>query len=347
MTPLILIYVAALVAVAFFLGPLLRLTTRDRLQNARDEIARLAAALSAGTIDASDYAARRTAIGEALLDHVESPPLKAMPRILAALIVAVLLPAAAGIYAWRMTRPESPAHASMNSPAAPLTDHGVDMQAAIKKLADKLRDHPDDAQGWALLGRTYRALERYPDAKDAFRRALEAAPGDADLANEYANAETPIEPEHTDFEPQQSPVPHTSFAEMMVASKNLNSPAASKQAAPSPKILLKVALDPKLKDQVAPSDTLFVFAKAANGPKMPLAIQRLTAGQLPTQVTLTDAMAMTPENTLSRFPEVILGARISKSGNASPQRGDLQAVSEPVSNQRVDAIKLVIATEVD
>src|SRR5271156_3247793 len=74
--------------------------------------------------------------------------------------------------------------------AMPMPDHGTDMQAAIAKLAEKLRQHPDDAEGWALLGRTYKATERYAEARDAFRHALEAAPGDTDLAREYAAAET-------------------------------------------------------------------------------------------------------------------------------------------------------------
>ena len=60
---------------------------------------------------------------------------------------------------------------------------------------------------------------------------------------------------------------------------------------------------------------------------MPLAITRLTVAQLPARLTLTDAMGMVPGLTLSRFPQVVVGARISKSGNATPQSGDLQTLS--------------------
>jgi hypothetical protein len=74
-------------------------------------------------------------------------------------------------------------------------------------------------------------------------------------------------------------------------------------------------------------DTLFVFAKAAQGPAIPLAIARLTVAQLPARVTLTDAMSMMPNVTLSKFPRIILGARISKSGNAIAQSGDFQTLS--------------------
>jgi cytochrome c-type biogenesis protein CcmH/NrfG len=53
---------------------------------------------------------------------------------------------------------------------------------------NKLREHPDDAEGWALLGRTYKATEHYAEARDAFQHAVAAAPGDADFEREYAAA---------------------------------------------------------------------------------------------------------------------------------------------------------------
>ncbi len=97
-------------------------------------------------------------------------------------------------------------------------------------------------------------------------------------------------------------------------------PAASAGAA----LEVAVALDPALSDRVAPGDTLFIFARAAQGPRMPLAIVRRQAGELPLTVTLDDSQAMAPNFRLSAFPEVNVGARISKSGNATPQPGDLQ-----------------------
>ena len=93
---------------------------------------------------------------------------------------------------------------------------------------------------------------------------------------------------------------------------------------------MNVALDPALGSNVSPGDTLFVYAKAASGPPMPLAIQRLQAGQLPATVVLTDGMGMLPSMKLSQFPQVIIGARISRSGNAIAQSGDLQTVSKPL-----------------
>ena len=109
-----------------------------------------------------------------------------------------------------------------------------------------------------------------------------------------------------------------------------------------PHISVKVALDPKLKDKVAPGDTLFVFAKAASGPPMPLAIAKLTAAQLPASVVLTDAMSMMPQMKLSTFPQIIIGARISKSGQAIAQSGDLQTLSAPLPKTRGEPVELTI-----
>ena len=92
----------------------------------------------------------------------------------------------------------------------------------------------------------------------------------------------------------------------------------------------RVTLSPALAAKVAPTDTLFVFARAAAGPRMPLAILRRSAGDLPTSFRLDDSMAMAPEMKLSNFGSVVIGARVSKSGNAAPQSGDLQGQSAPI-----------------
>ena len=87
---------------------------------------------------------------------------------------------------------------------------------------------------------------------------------------------------------------------------------------------MKVTLDPKLKGDVQPDDAVFVFARAAEGPPMPLAVIRKTVRDLPLSVTLDDSLAMRPGLEISKFPKLILGARISKSGQATPQSGDIE-----------------------
>jgi len=103
--------------------------------------------------------------------------------------------------------------------------------------------------------------------------------------------------------------------------------ATAASAAGAASISGRVSVAPALAARVAPGDTLFVFARAAEGPRMPLAILKRRAAELPLQFTLDDGMAMTPQLKLSSFANVVIGARISKSGNATPQSGDLEGQS--------------------
>ena len=120
-------------------------------------------------------------------------------------------------------------------------------------------------------------------------------------------------------------------------------PESPASAATSAMVLdVTVKLDPALAAKVHPADTLFVFARAVDGPPMPLAVARLKASELPATVTLTDAMAMTPAMTLSKFPKVSVAARISKSGNAMPQAGDLESAPVEVATGSHAPVALTI-----
>jgi len=92
-----------------------------------------------------------------------------------------------------------------------------------------------------------------------------------------------------------------------------------------------VRLASGLSGKVAPEDTLFVYARLAQGPRMPLAILRKQAKDLPLRFTLDDSMAMSPAARLSSAQAVVIDARISKSGTATPQPGDLLGQSNPVA----------------
>jgi cytochrome c-type biogenesis protein CcmH len=105
-----------------------------------------------------------------------------------------------------------------------------------------------------------------------------------------------------------------------------------------------VRLSPKLAAKVSPTDTVFIFARAAEGPPMPLAVLRKQVRDLPVKFMLDDGMAMTPAMKLSGFPRVIVGARISRSGNAIPQPGDLQGLSAVVASSAT-GVAIVIDTE--
>jgi cytochrome c-type biogenesis protein CcmH len=105
-----------------------------------------------------------------------------------------------------------------------------------------------------------------------------------------------------------------------------------------------VTLDEALRDQASPGDTLFVYARAPAGPRMPLAIVRLSAADLPATVTLDDSSAMMPNMKLSTFDEVMVLARISRSGDAMTRSGDLQGSTGPVRVEGSARVEVVIDT---
>jgi cytochrome c-type biogenesis protein CcmH len=106
-----------------------------------------------------------------------------------------------------------------------------------------------------------------------------------------------------------------------------------------------VSLDPTLAGMVGPRDTLFIFARAADGPRMPVAISRVPATGFPVRFLLDDSMSMTPNFRLSQQKQVVVGARISKSGDAQPRSGDLEGFSATIS-PGVQGVLVVVVSEV-
>lgn len=108
-------------------------------------------------------------------------------------------------------------------------------------------------------------------------------------------------------------------------------------------VAVAVTLAEHLQKQVAAEDTLFVYARAVSGPPLPLAIKRLTVADLPAWVTLSSDDAMMPAMTLRHFDPVKVIARISKSGKAKKQPGDLYGESMPISPQARSLIAVEIS----
>ncbi|MBC8210869.1 MAG: c-type cytochrome biogenesis protein CcmI [Gammaproteobacteria bacterium] len=118
-------------------------------------------------------------------------------------------------------------------------------------------------------------------------------------------------------------------------------PPAINMAAAAPavaQITLSISLDSSLASRAQPDDLVFVYAKASSGPPMPLAAKRLKVSDLPLQVTLSDNDAMMPQMKISSFEQVIVGARISKSGNPIAQAGDLFDESEAIQWNGFDGV---------
>ncbi|MBI2313885.1 MAG: c-type cytochrome biogenesis protein CcmI [Betaproteobacteria bacterium] len=187
-----------------------------------------------------------------------------------------------------------------------------------------LQVDPSNRKALALAGTAAFETRNYPAAVEYWERLLKLVPEGSPAYQSVAG----------------------SIAEARAMAGESAGPAASaaKPAAKPGKGVVSgtVSLSPSLAGKMDPDATLFVFARAASGPKMPLAIQRLAARDLPATFSLDDSMAMVPEMRLSNFPDVVVGARISRSGNAAPQSGDLQATVQPV---KVGAagVKIVIS----
>lgn len=103
-------------------------------------------------------------------------------------------------------------------------------------------------------------------------------------------------------------------------------------AAHHPGVRGQISIAPELQAKLAPGDTLFVFARPVQGPRKPLAVMRVAATAGPVPFSLDDRQAMAPELRISMHEQVVVEARISRSGQALPQSGDLQGSSGPVAS---------------
>jgi cytochrome c-type biogenesis protein CcmH len=212
----------------------------------------------------------------------------------------------------------------------------------LSLLARALVISPDHQRGLWLTGIAHAQAGAYESAISTWTR-LEAllAPG-----SEVATA---VAEQISEARRQMGDVGSSPDSEMPAAAgatsarSALASEAAAAQAAPAPTattasagITVVVDIDPSLVQKVPEGATLFVFARAAEGPRLPLAIARLPATGFPVTVTLDDSSAMVAGMNLSSQPRIVVGARISASGNATPQSGDLEGLSEPIEHAALD-----------
>jgi cytochrome c-type biogenesis protein CcmH len=243
----------------------------------------------------------------------------------------------------------------------------LSIEEMVEIVKQRLRDNPEDAQGWFVLGKTMMVQQMFDEAVTAFQRTYDLVgeePGVlfslADAIAMQNNGAMQGEPEQLvdrglDIEPdhptglwlaglaaeqrQDYPAAHASWVRLLALIENdpesvaeiselikvleQRDPSLASMAVEIRSLTLKVELSNSLRQLVKPDDSVFVYAKAVNGPPMPLAVKRLTVSDLPTEVTLSDTDAMMPAMKLSAFDLVVVGARISKTGNPVAQPGDL------------------------
>jgi len=204
--------------------------------------------------------------------------------------------------------------------------------------ADALADYADAAamaQGGSLTGEPMKAVERALALDPGHVKALALAGSEAFARKDYAGAVARWEKLRA-VVPAGTPMART-VEENIGEARTLGGLAASAPAAaptvsvPGARVTGRVSLAGPLAGKVQPGDTVFVFARAAEGPRVPLAVERRSAKELPFDFVLDESMAMSPERKLAAGAQVIVGVRVSRSGNAIPQSGDLEGLSAPVA----------------
>jgi cytochrome c-type biogenesis protein CcmH len=309
-------------------------------------------------------------------------------------IVALGIPLLAGSLYFMLGNYQAVSHTAEMS-VDPEATKFLEINKMVLRLAEKMKAKPNDAQGWLILGRSYKALEQYPQAADAFANAYHLLGDQAEVMLLYADALAYVNNRNLAGKPSE-----LVYKALALEPDNLNAlwlggmakaqegdaPAAIKlwkkleatlqpgsdsqqeiknllsslakdtspgqvQKEPEAKVSnftlsVQVSLAPKLQKATAAEDTVFIYAQALSGPKMPLAIVRKHVSDLPLAVSLNDSMAMMPNMKLSNFASVKLLARISKSGNAMTQPNDLIGIIEQVDLTDKSIHKIIINTPV-
>ena len=307
-------------------------------------------------------------------------------------IVALGIPLLAGSLYFMLGNYQAVSHTAEMS-VDPEATKFLEINKMVLRLAEKMKAKPNDAQGWLILGRSYKALEQYPQAADAFANAYRLLGDQAEVMLLYADAlayvnnrnlagkpselvykALALEPDNLNalwlggmakaqegdapaalklWKKLEATLPPGSDSQQEI--KNLLSSLAKDtslgqvQKEPEAKVSnftlsVQVSLAPKLQKATAAEDTVFIYAQALSGPKMPLAIVRKHVSDLPLVVSLNDSMAMMPNMKLSNFASVKLLARISKSGNAMTQPNDLIGIIEQVDLTDKSIHKIIINT---
>lgn len=278
--------------------------------------------------------------------------------------------------------------------------------SVLDSLIARLREQPDDVEGWIMLGRTYAIMQRFNEAKIAYERVIALSPESPELLVDYADIVAMTNGGSLQGEPMElvnkalslSPKnpkalalagtaafeqknfkqaasywekllvqipPESKLAQSVkesiteakslasgngstmtgmqkqASTSNQNSPPPTSQAtttspnagaasATGATLTGTVTLSAALAGKVSPDDTLFIFARATEGPPMPRAISVKKVRDLPASFLLTDGMGARPDLKISNVPQLIISARITKSGKAMPESGDLQGFSQKV-----------------
>jgi len=237
-------------------------------------------------------------------------------------------------------QPEGPEVMLMLADALSMTQQGM-MAGKPKELIEKaLVQLPNHTTGLWLSGMSY---EQEGNHQEALNRWTKLRPLLAQNPQEQSQLDALIERAKAALAAKSpdSTLPNLAADTAPAASESESkSMGKADKQVDAAQVTLKVSLSEEFSSQVSPEDSVFLYAKAQAGPPMPLAAKRLQVKNLPITVLLDDTLAMMPQFKLSAFPTLIVGARVSKSGNAISEDGDLFAEVEQVSHG--DEVTLVI-----
>lgn len=363
----------------------------------RDQLRELDEDLAQGTIDREHYDLARREIERRVIEEgidLGDAPAPAQAQWTLVSITGVLLPViAVGIYL-AVGTPEA---LKDQSPSAQQADGGhavsqEQIEAMVTGLAERLKQNPEDGDGWLMLAKSYGAMGRFVEAGRAYGEAVRRLPPNAQLLADYADALAMAQGRTLAGEPEKlieqalkvdpdnvkalalsgtvafskkdyraaatawrrilALVPPESDlaqriqssvaeAEALSSGKGGVVPSATNAASADTGVKGRVTLSAEASKKVSPGDTVFIFARAAQGPRMPVAIFRTQVGSLPMDFKLDDSMSLMDNRRLSEVGDLVIGARVSKSGTATPAAGDWESALVP-AKPGVSGLKLSI-----
>jgi len=380
----------------------------------RQQLKQLASLHAAGTLDTASFEAAKAPLERKLLESVLASPdgatTSSKPRpggkLVAFLCVSIVGLAVAG-YSYTGAPGATFFAGGSEAPGVdPNASEEQQFAAAVEQLEQRLKNEPENTEGWAMLARSYARMGLHEKALPAFKRTGELLETDSRLIADYADtlavlnnrtlagepakwitkalAVDPnnpkalalagtaafevrdfavavrhwerlleLSPTDAEFLPQlqasidearkeggmpASPVVAGKAPTSAAAAENGVANSAQTATVSAAVVQGSVRLSAALAQQVKPDDTVFIFARAAEGPRMPLAIVRKTVRDLPLEFKLDDSLAMAPSLRLSMHDKIIISARVSKSGQAIPEAGDLIGESAPVANTATGVI---------
>ncbi len=219
---------------------------------------------------------------------------------------------------------------------------GQSLQGEPEKLLLRaLQAEPKNVKALILLGTAKFERKDYAGAVAVWQQCQSLVPPNVPLAQQL----TQNVQEAQRLAGVVPPAASASALANVASSASAASAAASENATAkplSPLLSGTVQIDANIVKDVAPGDAVFIFARAPEGgPKFPLVVVRKQVQDLPLQFSFDDGNSMMPNSKLSDFKQVVLTARISKSGNAMPAAGDWEGTAGTVS-VGATSIKIVI-----